>query len=585
MINKQRVILGVIALLVGLIHILPHLIAFKTTPADRVYYPISFSELVYGSKVKETLEGRLLAGDAQLFEHKDQFSKAEPFVPTLLLSVLSLASRSIPNAFFVSDFIFPALLFLLLFGFTYEIRKNFELAIFASLATIIIYPVTTKIPPISLNLLEKLINKVLIIDVSSALPFARTPNPQISYPLFVLALWSLYLVHTRYKLKYLLACSFFGVILFATYFYPASYFLFIVLTLTALSRVSKDLKSFKHLGPLLIVLLICVFLYKTIADTQPFGVSKEIAGQFYARYFDWVFALRYASVFLLVLIIFKRLNRKLSNFLSALIIAAIGIMNIQIITGWTIQPGHWPQTVIEPTMVIVAIVLASQYFKKRNLSKVLAFLSITILVYGFLYQAKFAVTYKNGATITREAQSLLTWLNNNTTEKNVVASFDVNTLVYVPVFTNANIFTPILFHNYSTLDESWQRLIYNYKIYNISNFDSLETLTGQFAFDQAYNVNKYKHYSWNEYDPNLHERAKNCLPSTCSGIYIMPKSTKQFQKSVFEKAKIENNPYKLDYVIYSNNEKQLGGQPPNGEKVYSSQNYSVYTRSQNTVDY
>lgn len=541
---------------------------------------MNFSELTYASQVKELTEGHFSIGDSQIFEHKYVFPPIHPYIPIFVLALMSFAFGSLANAFLISDLVFPSTIFLLIYLFSKKITKNFEFSIFNGLAVVFLYSITTNIPPVTPYLASQLFKKLFLTDITTPLSFARTPNPQISIIILLIPLFTLYLFMLKPTLKKILIITISGSLLFSTYFYHATFFYFVLAFVFLLNLFKKQWSQSKYLLVSLIILSTVALFYKHLSSQVPYSYSQVFAGYFKTNYIDWIFSIRYFAVLAIFYFLSKDKNKPLLIFSIAIILSAIVCMNFQLFVGWTILPGHWPQTTIEPVILLFLLIVIDQFLAKRvSLNKLYVFLSVLILAHAFIFQLKFSDRYKNNAIITNDNIASIMWLKDHANKNTVVLSLDVEKFQsYVTVLTSANNYIPIYSYHYASLDEIWMRNLYAYKIYSldISNikFESLKPAV--YSFGDAFNINKYKHYSEDEYPKESIVRMQNCYPSTCSGYYVIPKSIESHYKSAYQNLSLKNKPYKLDYVIYGDFEKDIGASPPKGEIVFTSGHTSVY---------
>lgn len=541
---------------------------------------MNFSELAYASQVKELTEGHISIGDSQIFEHKNIFPPIQPYVPILVLALMSFAFGSLANAFLISDLVFPSTIFLIIYLFSKKITKKVEFSIFNGLSTIFLYSLTTNIPPITPYLLSQFFKKLLITDITMPLSFARTPNPQISIIILLIPLFTLYLFMVKPTLKKILLITISGSLLFSTYFYHATFFYFVLAFIFLLNLFKKQWSQTKYLLVSLIILTTVALIYKHLSSQVPYSYSQVMAGYFKTNYIDWIFSLRYLAVLIVIYLLTKSRKGTLLTFSSAIILSAIVCINFQLFSGWTIAPGHWPQTTIEPVILLISLIVIHQFLAKIiSLNKLYIVFSILILVHAFIFQLKFSDKYKNNTVIPKDNIASIMWIKDHADKNSVVLSLDVEKFQsYVTVLTNANNFIPIYDYHYASVDEIWMRNLYAYKIYSLDinniKFESLKPAI--YSLDQAFNINKYKHYSQGEYSQESIVKMKNCFPSICSGSYVIPKSIVSYYKSAYQNLSLINMPFKLDFIIYGDYEKILGANPPKGEIVFTSGNTSIY---------
>lgn len=577
--DKKVAIIIVVAIGVGLIHILPHIIFASYSQGRGLYYPIYFSELAYASQVKEVLEGHVAIGDSQILEHKDVFPSLHPYIPVFLLAMLSVITGSLESSFIVSDFIFPAIIFLLIVYFSKKIGNSYELSTIAGLATIFAYSAFTNIPPITPYLAKQLIQKIFLTDITSPLSFFRTPNPQISFVFLLIPLFTLYFFFLKPTLKKALIVSIFGCLLFSTYYYHAIFFYFVLTFVFLFSLMQRNWRQAKYLFAILTLMTLVVLYFKFLSTWSPYNNSQIMAGYFKTHYIDWIFSARYVFALSFFYLLLRKTNRNLLIFSTAITLSALTCMNLQVITGWTIVPGHWPQTTVEPVLVALTVIAIGYVLRKKNLyAAYLAFI-IIILLHALIFQIKFSQRYKSNTVVPAETYETIMWLKKNADKDSVVLSLDAEKFqAFVTVMTQANNFIPVYDYHYASLDEVWLRNLYASKVYsldlNTTKFIDLPIF--KYSLDQAYNVNKYKHYSLYEYPAEMLTKIGSCLPSICSGFYIVPANTESFYKTLYAGLSLSHLTYTLNYVIYSNYEKSIGAIPPIGDVVFSSGNTQIY---------
>lgn len=575
--KKRSISALIIALIVGLVYLIPHVVSYLATDPSSIYYPFSFAETLYATQVKEVLEGHLIVGDPQFWEHKYTFPSVFPILPVWLIAILSIITGSTTGGFLVSDFLFPAILFLALTGFVHSLLKKKWSAIFISIATLALYQLTAKLPPLSIEGWQKFFKQLFLFEITQPLPFYRTPNPQISFIFLVVAIWALWFLWQKFSWWRWCLTLFFGLSLYAVYFYHITYFLGVLGTLVGASVLTRRYKTTPALISLLILLAAFGIGYFILTRQPQYATLAITGGRFDVRYFDYLFTLRYGLVVILLYFFRRKLSVVLNLFLISLVVSGILVMNFQLFTGWTIQPGHWSQTTTEPIMLVVlGIILFQLTSFLRRQTQIAMWGSFILLVYAAGIQLRFASTRLQDWSIPKDLAHVLFWIDKKTPPQSVVVSLDIATLAYMPILTVNNIFLPIEEYHYATIPEIWERILYAYKLYSVpvGQFDPNRLPIPTF-FELTYNVNQYKHEKYSEYTPEMVDLIRQCYPSLCSGLYAVPDSLVAEMKEKYERLKIVDNPYRVDYAVYSEREGRLGALPPNGELVYTSGSYRV----------
>ncbi len=576
--NKFKVILILASIFVGIIYLYPYSYYNLLKHEDRVLYPFSFAETLYAAQVKEIIDGNFSVGDPQFFEHKQVTPSVFPYICVFLIATVSYITGSIVWGFLVSDFIFPVILFLLLYTFGILLTHNRLCALLASFSTLFLYHLLAKFPPISIEGIREFLKIVTWQQVSGPLPFYRTPNPQISFIFLALSLFILYGLWLKPDWKITSVLIVAANLLYSVYFYHVTYFIFITLILLFTTLFKRDKKQFISLFTLLCSLCITGIAYLQISKIYPYQTLQVTGGKFEMRYFDWIYSLRYGIFFIILLFLTNGINNSQRVFSGSLVLAGLGVMNFQVLTGWTIQPGHWPQTTVEPVITFLLCLYIGRLLITKISSFSMCILILCICIYAVIWQIHFSQRAVKDWSIPRDLNNVLIWLNTNSTTQTVVLALDIEVSAYVPVLTSANIFLPVEEYHYATVDEIWQRILLAYKIYKVPKyFFNPSVLPLVTYFELTYNLNQYKHEDFREYDQLIRQRIKNCYPSLCASLYSLPMRIKDYWVEQFAlKIDLEKNPFRLDYIIYSPNDKKKHALFPTGTLVYRSGEYRVF---------
>lgn len=416
-----------------------------------------------------------------------------------------------------------------------------------------------------------------MLDLKQPLPFYRTPNPQLTYILLLVGLWFLYQIWSKPTLIKTFLTATIGTLLFLTYFYHATFFALISLILLSLSLLQRRFVPAMSLLVITVTLALVtgVFLYiSKLPQNQTLNIT---GGVFSARYVDWVFTIRYGATLVILWWFGKRIERTQLIYLSALLIAAICVMNFQLFTGWTIQPGHWPQTTLEPTVFLILALVFFRYWKRLISIKISLLFIGLLLIYGVAYQVRFLNQNPQVWSLPYDATKIIEWLNIHRTSSTVVTSLNVDLLNYLPTLSNVNIFVPVEQYHYASMDEIWERVIYNYQLYGFKELPlEKNSLPLGIYFEQVYNVNRYKHFLLSEYEPDIRNQINSCYPSLCTTIYSLPNSVILNVNLRFNQLLGKPNPYRLTYALYTPYENNLSAKPPSDKIVFRSGEYYVY---------
>src|SRR3989304_7442496 len=226
-IRKDQILLALLIILITVIYGLPHLILFSKLGKN--YTPFS------------------------LF----------PNSPSAILAGLSFLTGSLGNAFIVSDFIFPPILFLIIYLFLrnylgniyYRLTTSFLIVTARDLITLIPYPISTFKYLTAASHQEEL------------LFLSRTPHPQISLIFLFAGVWALYKLLSKpdHKRFIFLTGLFFG-LLFYTYMFYFTFFSLFFLLIFIYFLVKKDKMIVKSLliSGLITAIIASYYIYNVI---------------------------------------------------------------------------------------------------------------------------------------------------------------------------------------------------------------------------------------------------------------------------------------------------------------------------------
>ena len=420
------------ALIIGLIYILPHILFISEEGRNyRLFFKTKDDSALYAARVREVYDGHYLIADPFTYENK-QRPYVRPFLSELLVGMSGKAlGLSIDNLFILGDFIFPVIIFYLLFYFLKLLTKSVPLSLLGSTA-------------ILLDALYSLIalSKLNLSDSFST--FSRPIAPQFHYIFFVLCLIFIYRSLVNYKARDTLLAGFFLGLLFYMYPYFWTY-IFAGLGVLSLYLIFK--KEFKRTKIILFILTGAIVIsipywvnYMRLLDL-PF--YNEIATRFFRQSHQPIIS----KLSVLNLVIFSAFYKKRDFnffFLLSFLAGSVLCMNQQLLTGWIFEADQWHYYADAQMFVVTGIVLLERLsrnmrFKERFIRLLLVAsltfsISARVIVHIYSYQKKKPAQHQE-----QELYGALAWLENNTRKDDVVLTSNTVSLL-IPAHTHNNIY-------------------------------------------------------------------------------------------------------------------------------------------------
>jgi len=543
LIKKSNFISGILAILIGLIFGLPHILIPVLQDKDISYTPLVSGlqynvcgvthdeSLFYGAQLKEIFDGRSFFSDVDLYEYRDVPNPFSTF-PYFLLGNFAKIFGSVERLFIVADFIFPPLIFFFSYLLILSFTEETMVAIFGSIFLIFgldFFRTTIAIIKIYLGYHYAFWN----FPLNNPHPFSRFISPEFNLPFFFLALFFLHRGIKRISLFYSICSGILLGILFHSYLYFWTFYVSGCSILLLTYLLKKDFLRFRLiLLVLLIGVLISIPYFLKQFEFSKFPNHDDILSRFgliKGRFVEWYYSLEcLAAIFLLLF--FSKERRENFFFLLSFMIAGLMCLNLQVLTGSTIQNHHWLFLAVQPWFVFILsflitplakkvnpqppFVIASDQRERNNLknppipplskggkggialslstftprndsywrafegwrklsatkidsSLILKILIIFLLFFGLTKQTIYALrTYKT-YTLLAEEKVLFTWLKGNSKRDDVILTLNKRINDLIPVYTENRIFLPNGILTFASDEEIIQRLIIAFKLYGV----------------------------------------------------------------------------------------------------------------------
>src|SRR3989344_4178064 len=485
----------VVAVLIGLIYVLPNLLMPRLQKQENVngkFTPVSIeaSELdeiaIYGVQLRRAMDGDKHSGDPYLAEYQDIATvRSDKF----LAGVLGWPARffgvsDIKQIFVWSDFIFPALIFLLIYILFWALTSEKAWSIFGGI-------LFTAFPNLSAyaSVLNPLHWKDLpLSDVFGIVGRGFDPAvtrlfvPGAALPFFVLfLLLTQKLVSGSRKLLFVVASAVSYGLLFYIYFY---YWVFAtgllgILFIFLLFRKNAQRKFiFLELLGGLVVGIPFWIRYYTASQASLAAELAQRSGLELGRFFrltslDNLIFVIVASISLYFFVRRRYEIEKNVLFVLAAAWTMIAVLNIQLLTGFNVQPDHWGSRVNVYILVILAItilfwinkIFVAKYEKRA--ATVLIFLSALLLLTGFVSKTEQSWRDYSRYTLPTELTDSFDWINENIAPDSVFITPSSKMDHYLPLFTHTRIYMASACYTSASISEMEQRFLESYAFFGV----------------------------------------------------------------------------------------------------------------------
>jgi hypothetical protein len=587
--SSQRGVV-IIAICVGVVSILPYYFAQVSLGPDYKGMPllVQDSEGEYLGRVHELIEGHYSVGSSVFYEYKDWPALVPPVGEWLYALPNYLFGMSIVNVDMFYKFLFPTLLFLLVYIFFEQITKGSR---FWSIIGALLVTIGFDIPSFDF------LNKLLFGHFSGYIsPWTRPVNP-ITGMLFLAGYLTLvYRIFIGKSKRFVLP----GLVLSLMIGYFFSFVFAGVLTglLLVYSLCRKNIPVAVRLCLLLGVSLFGVLVLIGPSLTGIFSGSAigglndpRLQGLFYTR----LPLLNKTSILLAIVFslftwfayVYKKekfWSQSWWIFSAALLATNIFVFNIQVILGWTIWPQHFSQyTNVALSLVLITLLARGVTQLFPNFARVAGWIVVCLL--GLLL-IKTLPHNKDTLPILSDFQTqrpVMDWLNSNTQKDCVVFVVQDNSVAlelnrFIPAFTNCDVYNSYniyqgvprerVFHN--VLAWLWMKGI-------------TEKELPQFLEDQNLFIRSYLFRDWRDMfccdgDPWI---AKLGPKQEWQDWYKSEETRVEEAYSSFLKKDIrsELGKYRLDYVVVDTKSLVRGdlGKLKWLKRVYTDGRYEIYS--------
>jgi hypothetical protein len=566
-----------VALLIGIIFLLPHLLMPILQDENQSYSPLvvkgvdarSVDEVLYAAYVQEVVEGHLIPR-SNILEWKDQLilSHAGAPFPSLILGFISLFVGGVINTYILSYFLFTALSAILIYALAYLLTRNKTWSLLAA-------PLLFFSPTYVLKFFGDNITQPISY-------FSRFYPALVDFPIFAATLLAVFWLLKKRDWRYAVMSGILGGLLFYTYFYYWTFYIVFIGIICACCLIRKDFLLSKKImvsGAITLGIGATFFLNSWQTVQNQAEILQRIGANF-TRIPDWNITLFLLAIIAIVWFIGRKKEEKNNLFfLTALLLAGIIAMNVQVITGYTINPRHWLTTAIWPTLILAGVYVISSVEKWEEITKKVCYASIgVLLLFGLVWQVTYAQNTYSAYTLSDSKAALFDWLNQNTNQDEVVLSLRSEMILLLPVYTHNNNFIPNANVEPLPISELVGRRLVAYKILNVPE-EKIIFLENPCAFEEL--LRNFEDEKDGVYDYTAFEEAFSHHLTfesyfTKKGCSVPAKFKAAVFKNYADLPEEVVHKYHLDYIIVSAEEKEIVEVPDYVQEVYKNEEFTVY---------
>jgi len=470
-----------IALLISLLFGLPHIVVPFFTEN---YTPLSYNNIGgiisdqstgYAPLIREAYEITLIPLEGWVKEYKI-WPYYHPPLPFMMLGLIGRVTGSFSSIFIIGDFLFPAIVFLLVYYFGFMLAQKKLLGILLGVGVVIGEHLVTPSP---ISFFKILINYG---NGFQPLEYSRLLHPQFSAISFFIALILLYCALQNNSYIFSIISGIFFGLLFYQDIYFGTYFAVALAIMTLIFFIRKKFKLFKICflsGVIAGMLSIPHWINNYFLTLVTGGDLISRAGIELTRSPDLLILLFGIFLVAIFYLFYRKIDIKFI-FITSFTLAFAIAMNIQILIGVTLQPYHWFLRAGRLFIIFIIVLLLNTFYNQRKLykirlsskflKKVFIFLIIFIMGWGIFVQIRYVYNVSRAGTfeIPDWQMESYTWLNENTEPESVIVSSSLYNNFLIPIHTHADVFLPSGIASKITNNEIIKRAILTYSLFNVS---------------------------------------------------------------------------------------------------------------------
>lgn len=498
---KNKITLSILIILISIIYGLPNIILISKLGSS--YTPFSLSGkspiardevFAYAPEVNYILQGHLFLKDAYVYEYAHL---PTPFMgeslPSIIFALLSKMTGSLESSFVAADFIFPPVIFFLLFSLTRIFTKNN----FYSMTTAFISTVARDFiavipfPHETIQYLTSAENQKYLLY------FSRAFHPQLTFIFFCLAFIAFLKMLKSPETKYIiLTGAIFGLLFYCYIFYWTYFAAFVALcflyfTLTRQKTILKAL-LISSLIALIIAFpyLLNIYEFYKLDFTADFVAKSSLVNVPLP-----LTLLRYLFIALLFLMFSKKRNDNSIVFFLFLLTGILITPVSKLLLGQDLETFHYLRRALMPFATLSLFIVFHRLLIGNK--AILKFFSILMFLIFFVFSINSQITavrvIEKEHIIDEDLENTMQWLKKNTKKSSVIGSLNPNFSSLLPAYTRNKVFVPPTDRTIMPTFEGIER----YKIISellgldeIRQKENLDNLVSYFFVYQSYDQNR-----------------------------------------------------------------------------------------------
>lgn len=497
-------------------------------------------------------------GDWQAFEYRHG-PKVQPILGPLIFGQVAKVT-GLENLYIIVDFIFPPLVFLTFYYLAKLITKSELLSTLAALVLIGKEPLQSFLIKFGVSILKYRQLQYFFDYLNSLnrpLGFARFDSPQFSFVILILGLIVFFkAVKTQRVIFYLVAGLLFGL-----QWYMYSYYaVFLTLVLGSLFGIFLIQGDFKQLRVLIVAILVAIttstlywwnyFQFNQLPQALDFLYR---AGRVDGRWFDGGSLLTILTLLGLLVIPVDRKAKPTFIFLTSLLLASFLCLNLQILSGFSVQHFHWQSVIVAPVLILTSVYLLS-LLKTTVLVRPIILLAILLTAGIFFRNLLIAKNTAVAYTKNNGLEQAFDWINRNLEQESVIMTPSIESNYWLIIKTKAYIFNPHGLHSLAPTAELVNRFALTFNLFNVDS-----SFADQFLdYRPAPGIQPHTHESLDlaGYDYIFDAKFGLYGPKSLQAQNEIKQAIKIFQTTKLGLLQVKQL-YKLDYLFVGPSEKRI----------------------------
>ena len=379
------------ALFVGILYVAPHLFIWRYLSEQNQGYLLSqFGDeiIAYIPSGHEVYDGHFPPAD--YFFDDLKLSLFPPIPPLIFASFILIFRGDVQLAYLAALFLFSGIIFTLFYIVGWKIFREKAWAIFFGFFSTL----TASGMPYAFFSIDKFLNVIgknfypLVRTPMERLALMRFDEPLLTLPFLLVTILCLFLFWQKPQKSTALWSGAMVGILFYIYFHYWVYIVIVagLLLLLAGLQYKKDIERFKFailLNATFLIISIPYFLnYFSFRKTDGYNDFIHRVGIriYEGRVFDIIDYPYYIAFVIIGFIVYKlwfHKDRRRAELYFVFLLASILALNIQVVTGFVPEPGHWVKVIHVIVSLIVFNCLVE--ISRRRLSPKIVFAIVVIL--------------------------------------------------------------------------------------------------------------------------------------------------------------------------------------------------------------